>query len=1471
MTKISRTFISGRMNKLVDERLLPETEYIDGMNIRMGSTEKSEMGVIENTKGNLPLTSLRYIDGTELSTSARCIGAIEDSANETLYWFVHDDNFSLGATGVLDLIVSFNILTNILTYHVISIDDGSGVSSTLNFNSKYLITGVNIINNLLFFTDGYNQPRCINTTRNYPNPVSFIDSISAEELLVIKRPPVESPVVQPIVTSGQQNFMDTRFISFAYRYRYIDGEYSATSQWSQISFVPNPFSFSLNSMLNEGMVNFCNTAIVNYNTGSSLVVGIDLLFKESASNIVKVIEKLDKADLGLADDTVYQFTFSNSKIFTILGTNEVLRLYDNVPRLAVAQTIMGNRLMYGNYQEGYDLIDKNGNPVKFEYTTSLISETIGQSDVDTSFSTGSYDIDTPESIPNSVISIDLTGFSLVAGAAISVEMSIAHESFSGDLPFPAETTDNISIDFSFFLTQNYSSVYQMATSPEFQSAVGTTLNIKPVYSAVPGTETSCDGITFTDLINCVLPNNLDALQKFRSGVDSVNTPVSIITSPASSVIQFQLIAMNYVNNTVTPTQNVFEYYSFTFANATFQEIANPQSLHSNRGYEIGIVYMDMYNRSTTALVSPNNTEHIPCGFSPNKNGIRVTIPFTQVAPAWATRYKFVIKPDAEKYEIIYSNLFFTDENTNEVWFYLEGENARKVEIGDRYIVKADTSGPLLNCAYATVLDKAVQAADFITPIEDVTIPAGVYMKMNPNSFSAVVDPNSTVAPGGKQACAPKGGNYSYLAYPMNKFNTVTGLYEDYTVPAGSRIKLYIEWSRAGVGGSCEQRGYVLEQNYVSSADYDNMYDWFIGENIESSLDNGTSTDGITSVEFIPTIGPVAPYYNFDIVYLRFNRNLATLQLTLEMSTGKSCTGGQPNRRKYCVYADIEVFRALDTIIFETEPLDASPDIFFENNLSFSIDADGNHSGNVQDQDIATNTPAIVDTMFFNCFSFGNGAESYKIRDSLIGREFTLGERVTAVSAQDYKKANRFADITYSGIYNAESNVNKLNEFNLGVLNYKTLETSFGPIYILDGRETDVLVLQEDKISYVLESKNLLSSSAGGGAIASIPEVLGTQIARTEKYGISFNPESYVQWGFNRFFTDVKRGVVLQLMGDSYSNDQLKIVSDSGMRTWFRDEFNASFSTQKLGGFDPYMNEYVLSTNDITLPDELKCVDCGILKTFTLSTLEGETGEFSYCVDLGPLVGNSSVYWTVNSISVDGEFNVDVIYDGTTISSGPETTSGSLTFEKDSISVQSASIVITYTGDMSLTFLADCCNAEELTIIEVVLTSNSDLGQSIHTEFRYTSGTFIGPLQSSLVTFATGTSPIVSRYNSITGSVGTGSFPPEGSTMTLQTNQIVPDTFVFNPSSDKFKYARTNTLYPNTTVGINNLLSVASTATPITGVAPTYSASFTVPLSVDGNKLYLIWDFREATSVELCYTPAETVDPQKDVCCNCVGT
>ena len=141
---------------------------------------------------------------------------------------------------------------------------------------------------------------------------------------------------------------------------------------------------------------------------------------------------------------------------------------------------------------------------------------------------------------------------------------------------------------------------------------------------------------------------------------------------------------------------------------------------------------------------------------------------------------------------------------------------------------------------------------------------------------------------------------------------------------------------------------------------------------------------------------------------------------------------------------------------------------------------GYHEGNVQDQ--TSTQSAIVDTAFYNCYTYGNGVESYKVRDSIVGKDFTLGNRVTATQGQDYKQVRRYADITYSGVYNQESNVNKTNEFNLGLLNFKPLEQRFGYIRKMAGRETDVLVLQEDKISYVLAGKNLLSDAVGGGDI-----------------------------------------------------------------------------------------------------------------------------------------------------------------------------------------------------------------------------------------------------------------------------------------------------------------------------------------------------------------------------------------------------
>ena len=154
MATTTRNFTQGKMNKMVDERLVPQGQYVDALNVRMGSTEGSEIGVIENSKGNEQLTSLKYLNDN-LSNQAKCIGAFEDGAFETMYWFVHDPSFGGPGTltGVVDLIVSYNAQTLLLRYHVISVGDPldtTQTKTTLNFNSDYLITGVNKIENLLY-------------------------------------------------------------------------------------------------------------------------------------------------------------------------------------------------------------------------------------------------------------------------------------------------------------------------------------------------------------------------------------------------------------------------------------------------------------------------------------------------------------------------------------------------------------------------------------------------------------------------------------------------------------------------------------------------------------------------------------------------------------------------------------------------------------------------------------------------------------------------------------------------------------------------------------------------------------------------------------------------------------------------------------------------------------------------------------------------------------------------------------------------------------------------------------------------------------------------------------------------------------------------------------------------------------------------------------------------------------------------
>ena len=52
MPEIKNLFTSGKMNKDLDERLIPNNQYRDALNIQVANSEGADVGAIENILGN---------------------------------------------------------------------------------------------------------------------------------------------------------------------------------------------------------------------------------------------------------------------------------------------------------------------------------------------------------------------------------------------------------------------------------------------------------------------------------------------------------------------------------------------------------------------------------------------------------------------------------------------------------------------------------------------------------------------------------------------------------------------------------------------------------------------------------------------------------------------------------------------------------------------------------------------------------------------------------------------------------------------------------------------------------------------------------------------------------------------------------------------------------------------------------------------------------------------------------------------------------------------------------------------------------------------------------------------------------------------------------------------------------------------------------------------------------------------------
>ena len=248
--------------------------------------------------------------------------------------------------------------------------------------------------------------------------------------------------------------------------------------------------------------------------------------------------------------------------------------------------------------------------------------------------------------------------------------------------------------------------------------------------------------------------------------------------------------------------------------------------------------------------------------------------------------------------------------------------------------------------------------------------------------------------------------------------------------------------------------------------------------------------------------------------------------------------------------------------------------------------------------------------WFNCYSFGNGVESDRIRDDFNAPTIDNGIKVSSTFLE-YGQERIGSGLIHSGLYNSISSVNELNQFNMAEKITKNLNPAYGSIQALKTRDTDLVTFCEDKVLRVLANKDAVFNADGNTNLTATSKTLGQAIPFAGDYGISKNPESLAYDQYRLYFSDKQRGAVLRL-----SQDGLTPISNVGMKSYFREHLK--LCDDLVGTFDIVNGEYNLTLNiaeeyqvaSVTCPDS-GCVTTPAIKPITVSFNEASKGWVSF--------------------------------------------------------------------------------------------------------------------------------------------------------------------------------------------------------------------------------------------------------------------
>jgi len=381
MAELKNTFIRSKMNKDLDDRLVPNGEYRDALNIQISRSEGSDVGALENALGN------DYI--FQETGNHTCIGYFSDSNTQVIYYFV--TNYIDSSVDKLSNFAPITAQCSIRAYDLKKNQKTVLVEgSFLNFSANKQITGINVVEDLLFWTDDRNQPRKINintafkfparqpisgsgaapvnpnpyytnedqisVAKYYPwKPISLMNinevSVGATPTTSTMSNPSQQyiPIDQPTPTSpsittynnpdydpnfaGDPDYLSDKFIRLSYRFKFDDNEYSLMAPFTQPCFIPKQngyFLYDGSDPTDGDQQDAFRSTVVNFFENNVTQILANIEFESSSPDIdykIKEVEILYKESDGL-----------------------VVKVIESVPITDVITNMQANGSAGGNYR-----------------------------------------------------------------------------------------------------------------------------------------------------------------------------------------------------------------------------------------------------------------------------------------------------------------------------------------------------------------------------------------------------------------------------------------------------------------------------------------------------------------------------------------------------------------------------------------------------------------------------------------------------------------------------------------------------------------------------------------------------------------------------------------------------------------------------------------------------------------------------------------------------------------------------------------------------------------------------------------------------------------------------------------------------------------------------------------------------------------------------------------------------------------